>query len=1267
MSLQPSVSVHSTMKRVGRAIEFLAWAVFFALAALVLAVRFWVLPQVERYRGEIVAAVSAAVGQPVRIAGIEARWFGLNPQIRLRDVRIYDRADREVLALPAIENRFAWRSLVRGELKVDSLAVDGLRVQVRRGADGALYVAGMKLSGDQRFSRWLATQDEVVLRNAQIEWHDELRGAPPLALSELNLRLANSADGHAIGISAQPPAALGSTLDLRALLAPGALVDAAKWTGRLYAELGNTDLAAWSAWLDYPWQIDRGQGALRAWLTLEAGKVQQATADVALSGVSARLGADLAPLRLSSVQGRLHGGMQNGRYHVVARDFALGIEGNALETSDFELEWSTGPQAGGRFEAAALALQPLGPLAASLPLPERVRKVLAEARPRGRLAEASIEWRGELQAAAALKAQAKFIDLAAAPVGALPGFAGITGSFDAAEGSARIVLATRKGELILPRVFPQPRVALDFVNGLVEWERKGESGYLLRMTSLTFSNAHFSGNAHGTYADAVNGPGSIDLSVQLNRADAAHVARYLPHARLMGGEAVRDWLARGVLAGHSSDVRVRIRGDLAQFPFADPSRGQFMVTARIERGALDYAQGWPRIEGMEGELVFEGRRMRIAGRKGRIQGVELAKVEAGIPILGAPEPLLQVSGEAHGATADFLSFIQASPVRRMGAGITDAMSASGYGKLDLRLELPLKEPSRTRVDGRYEFTDNDVRVHAQLPPLERASGKLRFTESSVGVSAIQGRLFGGTLALSGGTQPDGSTRIQAKGEATVAATRVLFDHPLRRHLAGEFAYTASIGVEKGRLHVLLHSPLRGVTSTLPAPLGKAAGETLPLQLELAPDDRLRVRLGRLVAAELIRGRQGDALVVQRAGVALTPAADALLRLPEAPGTLVYGSLAAFDLDKWRPLFGGADAPSQPTSLDVRVGRLDLYGKRLNDVSLRSLVQSEGWSATLASREIAGDLTYRKDSGGKLVARLTRFRAPEESPGAPDQGRLDPKDLPTMDLVAERFAWRGKDLGRVEILGQRIGEEWRIEKLTMANAEATLAASGAWRSGSPTRSELDFDLKATDAGQFLERVGYPGLVKGGKAELKGRLAWSGDPGSLDYPSLAGTVQLQAHNGQFLEIEPGFGKLVSLMSLQSLPRRIALDFRDVFSKGFGFEELSSSAEVQAGVMAVKDFRMRGSSAQVEMSGEVDLAQETQNMKVRVIPSLGDSAATVIALVNPLLAIPAAIAQKILKDPLGHLFAFDYSVTGAWSDPKVAKLGVEAREAGTVDGNP
>jgi uncharacterized protein YhdP len=474
-------------------------------------------------------------------------------------------------------------------------------------------------------------------------------------------------------------------------------------------------------------------------------------------------------------------------------------------------------------------------------------------------------------------------------------------------------------------------------------------------------------------------------------------------------------------------------------------------------------------------------------------------------------------------------------------------------------------------------------------------------------------------------------------------------------------------VAKGRTQVLVRSPLQGIASALPAPLGKGAGEALPLQLEFTPDDRLNVRLGRILAAELVRRRQGEALVVQRAGVALMPAAEAPLRLPERAGTLVYGSLAALDVDKWLPYFAGEQASVNATGFDVQIGALDLYGKRLNQVSLRGAAEAAGWSAKVTSEELAGDLSYRSEGGGRLVARLTHFRTPEDYPGAQARGSLEPKDLPTIDLVAERFTWRGKELGRVQIEGSRAGADWRIAKLAMTNADATLAASGVWRSGTPTRSHADFELSTADAGRFLARIGYPDLVSGAKAQLKGSVAWDGDPGLIDYASLSGAVQLHAENGRFLEIEPGFGKLISLMSLQSLPRRIALDFRDVFSKGFDFERISSSGQIQSGIMTVKDFRMRGSSAQVEMSGEVDLVQETQNMRVRVIPSLGDSAATVIGLLNPLLAIPAAIAQKILKDPLGHIFAFDYAVSGAWGDPKVAKLGVEAQQIGPGGGSP
>jgi uncharacterized protein YhdP len=160
-------------------------------------------------------------------------------------------------------------------------------------------------------------------------------------------------------------------------------------------------------------------------------------------------------------------------------------------------------------------------------------------------------------------------------------------------------------------------------------------------------------------------------------------------------------------------------------------------------------------------------------------------------------------------------------------------------------------------------------------------------------------------------------------------------------------------------------------------------------------------------------------------------------------------------------------------------------------------------------------------------------------------------------------------------------------------------------------------------------------------------------------------LQADDGQFLEIDPGIGKLISLMSLQALPRRLQLDFRDVFSKGFQFDRIAAAARIERGLMTIKDFKMTGSAADVEMSGELDLARETQNLKVRVIPSLGDTASAVLAVINPLLIFPAVIAQRILKDPLGHIFAFNYAVSGSWVDPKVVKTRAEARPVTELQG--
>ncbi|HEX6690549.1 MAG TPA: YhdP family protein, partial [Burkholderiales bacterium] len=878
-------------------------------------------------------------------------------------------------------------------------------------------------------------------------------------------------------------------------------------------------------------------------------------------------------------------------------------------------------------------------------------------KPRGRLADSRLEWSGPFDAPTRMSARSRFSDLALRPRDGVPGFSGLAGTLEATEAKGSVSLNARKAEVDLPGVFPAPRLPLETLHGRIEWQRQAD-GILVTLPSLAFSNTDLSGVANGTHLYTGAGPGVIDLSVLLNRFDGAQIDRYLPHGSILG-EGTRDWLVKGVRAADASDVRLRLRGDLRQFPFVDPASGEFRVAARLERGVLSFAEGWPEIRDIDAEMVFERSRMDIAARSASILGARVANTRVSIPEI-KPGARLLVSGQAEGPTAEFLRYLRESPLSRATHGFTDAMSATGNGGLRLKLDVPLDQPEKAAVQGEFAFAGNDVTLHPQMPPIERAGGRVGFTESALSVHDVRGRLLGGAVTIAGGPRKDGATEVVARG--AINLREVALQEPWRRYLTGSASYVGRVVLSEGRASFSLDSPLVGVTSTLPAPLAKAAPEALPLSVQFAPGDgsrdRISLTLGRLAAAEVQRRRQGEAMVVQRAAVWMAPTPGQPIRLPERPGVLLYGSIAALDLDRWLALEGSGSGGGSAASLDVRVAALDAFGKRFNGVAVRAGSDANGWSATLSSQEAAGDLNYRYAGGGRLTARLERLRVPEDAPGPRMQGARAPANLPAVDLVAENFVFRDKPLGRFELQAQRAGADWRVDKLAMTNPDAALSAKGLWRRGAAARTTVEFTLNATDAGRFLDRIGNPGLVRGGKVAMQGSLAWNGEPTEIDYGSLGGDLQMQAEDGQFLEVDPGLGKLVSLMNLQALPRRVALDFRDVFSKGFQFDRITSGGHVERGVMELHEFRMRGSAAQVEMRGSVDLARETQDLKVRIIPSLGDSASAALYFINPLLIFPAAVAQRILKDPLGHIFSFEYAVTGTWSNPNVQRTSVDAR---------
>lgn len=73
---------------------------------------------------------------------------------------------------------------------------------------------------------------------------------------------------------------------------------------------------------------------------------------------------------------------------------------------------------------------------------------------------------------------------------------------------------------------------------------------------------------------------------------------------------------------------------------------------------------------------------------------------------------------------------------------------------------------------------------------------------------------------------------------------------------------------------------------------------------------------------------------------------------------------------------------------------------------------------------------------------------------------------------------------------------------------------------------------------------------------------------------------------------------------------------------------------------------------MKGDVDLVRETQNLHVRVVPVVSDTVAVGVALANPAAGLLTFLLQKVLRDPLGQMVAYEYDITGSWAQPNVVK---------------
>ena len=276
--------------------------------------------------------------------------------------------------------------------------------------------------------------------------------------------------------------------------------------------------------------------------------------------------------------------------------------------------------------------------------------------------------------------------------------------------------------------------------------------------------------------------------------------------------------------------------------------------------------------------------------------------------------------------------------------------------------------------------------------------------------------------------------------------------------------------------------------------------------------------------------------------------------------------------------------------------------------------------------------------------------------------MNPGNLPALDISIENLELKGKQIGHFELVGHPAGTDWRMRRLNITNPDGSLVGDGVWgEADGELKTQVNLALQINDAGMVLGRSGFPNTVKGGNGKLTANLSWVGSPDEFNYATLNGTLKLDAGKGQFLQMDPGGGKLLSILSMQALPKHLTLDFNDVFSKGFQFDNIVGEADIHDGVMETQEFHVYGSAAKVALKGSVDLNQETQNLNVKVFPAIGDSISLLaVFAINPAAGIASLITSKLFDNPLDKLVSYEYNVSGTWSDPKVVKVASTAPNA-------
>jgi len=1278
------VTAPITFLRRAKTLLWTSLSIVIILCAVIVGLGKLFLPYTSQYQERLETWLSGELGQPVEIESISGDWKAFGPQLTLRGLALQGADGAEEIAVieEAVIDIKPFNALIPSRA-LYNFRVAGANFHLVRLQDGSFEFYGLGVGGgdnkepDARAGKesglkQLASISEVILEDSSFKFIDEILQID-LNLQALNGRLQIRGDELSVQISSQFASNNSDEIYGEFEATARMLMDdedrpvSAEWQlstqelmlGQLRDQLppneffpqqGRLMTQMWGSW---------GTGhnhRIRGVLDLRGARVVNDTLDRTVERLNTRFIAEFADSddwRIDINEFVLDAGKTDVRLNSVAigrhlaRGAGLWVSADAVPVSF----------------PADIAVEAVRIAGKEWPhfIPASGGGVVQDF-------EMILNEKMKLGSATGTFRRASVSDW-----GQWPDIANVDGRLEFGPGTGSLVLNGKGVVVEWPRMFDAP-VTVDMPVCRVDFSWvPGEKGqYQVELGECAIENEFVS--AHGELRFRGNtGKPAVDVVVRVDRLDVSQVGDYWP--RDLMKPQVTDWLKSGLLEGQLESGLLQIYGDMDDWPF-DNGAGRFETIVEIRDAQVDYFEGWPMAREVDATARFVNSGMDVSGRVGNIGGVEADSIRATISDFRTPE--LQVEYQSQSQLPEILAFLEETPVREKVNADLQEYEFEGPASTSGRLRVPLSEGSTgIDLDGLLELKGNRFTASQLDFSLDNIEGLVNYHQLGFHGEYIDAEYKGKSGALevrAGGTPGPGVTDFnatQSENNNGFSARLVgMFDArdlipsrifetwtPLSR-IQGSSLWEAEFRAGSDQqTEINLVSELRGIELGFPEPLRKPADEAWPFEL------RIPLESDSPVAEIRLDGRFNALMVMDENWSSLTKGTVAVGQGdPEMPSTgllRLAGHTPALNLDDWVDLvieqaregktLGGLRLESGSMTADSIL----FVDRQFDDVSMEYSVEQDSFAVDFDGETIDGNIVFVGMDGGNqsLIAEFERLVL-DEPLKAGMQMDVDPASLPTLHLYARSLRYSGVELGETRIEAFPTAEGFRFEKVESESPDMNVRASGRWalENGSH-RSSFEIRMTSESLGNFLRQLDIASPVEGGQTMVEFDVWWDGSPGQFKLARLNGDVNFNVNSGVIKDASPGTGRLLGLLSIQALPRRLALDFRDVFDSGFAFDEAIGSFEMLNGSARTDDVTLKSSAAQISFSGTTNLVDQEFDQLITVRPGLGNTLPVIGAIAGGPGGAAAGLAlQGLLHQQLGEASQVQYTLKGAWDKPEI-----------------